>query len=271
VVELYLVSSDGSPLEEASWFYRMHPIESFRSLPTGKNSPVSRAGDFSQGPLEAGSFADAPYDSTSVYRVGEDIDAGPPSDLKLVLATGTFMLADVMGSAVIRGKRCYAQTALLLFGDSLGGEPLKTNAASPHWPSFLYHGSGDLYFPQTGQSFTFTVREGTILGPVRALRDEGPVPGEFVPADNGISFTPANDPELSRLPSTATKPVYMLGGLPDGGTVSFTYYVHRNRYAAQDLPMGLGLSGLAFLATGLGILGVYWAGRRAPRHAAQTV
>jgi hypothetical protein len=254
VAELHLVASDGSPPEDASWFYQLLPLASYREVLRAGDAAVMRAGRFEGGAGEAegGGLAAGGLQDPSIFRLGEEGRAR--GGCRLVVASGIYAMADVLGTALVRGRRSYAQTAMLLFGDSLGGEPPVSNSVSPGWPSYNFSGSGELYWPQTGHTFTLTAREGTILGPVRALRDTGPVPGEYAGAENGISFTPAHDPELSAESSSATKPVYLVGRLPGGGTLTYTFYVHRSRTAGTDLPLGILLSAAAFAVTGLGII-----------------
>jgi hypothetical protein len=268
VVEMYLVSGDGSPVEDASWFYRFLPLASFRQVMEIKEEPVMRAGTFDQGDAEGRGFLPGEEAVSSVFRLGKD-DA-PHGDKRLIVASGTYVLAEVMAKATVGGRTCYAQTAMLLFGDSMGGEPLVSNTVDPHWPSYGFMGSGELYWPQTGQTYTLTVREGEILGHVTAVRDDGPVPGAFVYKEGGTDFTPDHDPELSRESSSATKPVYLVGRTADGGTLSYTFYIHRSRYAASHLSWGVGVSILAFFLTGAVIL-AFSLKRRAWRHAPQAV
>jgi hypothetical protein len=248
----------------------VHPLAGYRELMESSEPPVMRGGSFEAGVSEAGGFEKAEYDTSSVFRLGDGPDREPPGGLKLVVSSGSFVMLEVMGTALMHGKRCYAQTGLLLFGDSSGGSPRVSNVADPRWPSFRFRGSGDMYWPQTGQSYTFSYREGTVAGPVTAWRDGGKVPGEYAHGEDGVSFTPAHDPELAAQPSMATRPVFLVAATPEGGTLSYTFYVHRSRYAGADLPLGIALCSAAFLLTGLGLMAGY-AARRAHRHAAQAV
>lgn len=264
------MSGDGSPLEDASWFYRLLPLASYRELLATKDEPVMRAGSFGEGGNEAGEFAGARDPSPSVFRLGEGGGFKAEGGLKLSLASGSYVMADVMASAVVRGRRCYAQTAMLLFGDSMGARGPETNSGVPPWPSFDFVGSGDLYWPQTGNAFTLTARGWSPSGPVLAWGDGGPAAGEYAVAENGVSFTPAHDPELSAESSAASKPIFMVAGTTDGGSLCYTFYVHRSRYAGADLHLGVTVAFSAFLLAGLGIAAFRAAGRL-PRHAAQAV
>jgi hypothetical protein len=271
VVELYLASSDGSPVTDASWFYSFRPLESYRRVMETRGPSLMRAGAFESGPAEAGGLVPEREGRPSVFRLGDS--GGEPGGLKLALASGSYVLADVMAAGVVGGRRCYAQTGMLLFGDSEGAHGPRSNAAGyPAWPTYGFGGSGDLYWPQTGQTFTLTAKgaDWSPEGPLHALGAKGPVKGAWSQAPGGAAFTPAHDPELSRQSSAATKPVYIVGALRGGGAVAYTFYVHRSRYAAQSLPLGLALAGAAFLAAGLGILAAYARGRAA-RHASQAV
>jgi hypothetical protein len=257
-------------MEDASWFYRAHPLAGYRELPSADAPPVMRGGGFGAGVAEAGGYAGAGDPSPSVFRLGEEGKRGPAGGLKLVVASGRYAMADVMGTALLHGRRCYAQTTVLLMGDSMEGSPAESNAADPRWPSFAFRGSGDLFWPQTGQAFDFTVRDGKVAGPITAWRGRSRVPGEYAPLENGTSFTPAHDPELSAQSVAATLPVTMVAATPDGGALSYTFYVHRSRYAGTDMPMGIAVLSSAFLATGLGILAVRTR-RRSQRHALEAV
>ncbi|MDR3154595.1 MAG: hypothetical protein LBW85_10095 [Deltaproteobacteria bacterium] len=268
VVELYLVSSDGSPLEDASWFYRLLPLGSYRELLQTKDEPVRRAGTFDRGEAEGRGLNGAGIGRASIFRLGEA--GGPKGAHKLVVASGTYMMVDVLGSALVRGRRCYAQAAMLLFGDSLEAASLASNTPENHWPSYGFMGSGDLYWPQTGQSYTLTPRGWVPASRPSAIRDSGPVPGQYSFTGEVTSFTPDHDPELSAQSSSATKPIFMVGRLPDGGAVTYTLYVHRSRYAGTDLGLGIGLFAAALLVTSLGMAAVYVI-RRMPRHASEAV
>ncbi|MDR1039851.1 MAG: hypothetical protein LBR80_06705 [Deltaproteobacteria bacterium] len=270
IVELFLVSGDGSPLEDASWFYRATNLSSYRSVVESGEAPVLRAGTFEAGPAEGGEFAREARWPAGIFSPVVTEGGRAPSDLRLILSSGGYIKAEVMGAATVRGVRCYAQTAMLLVGDSPGGTRLQSNAADPRWPSLAVGGPGNVYWPQTGETYTLGAPGGSLSGPVWAWRDGGPVPGEFGEAEDGVNFTPAADPELSGHSTAASKPVFFVTGTADGGTLAYTFYVHRPRYAAMDVPLGMGVAAAAFAVTGLGILGCRLVGRRG-RHRASAV
>ncbi|MDR1081441.1 MAG: hypothetical protein LBQ79_10895 [Deltaproteobacteria bacterium] len=268
--ELRLVSSDGSPMEDASWFYRLLPLSSSRELLTPDRPAAMRAGTFGEGIPGSGPAGDGDA-SPAPLSPGEGAGGLPPGGLKLVVSSESRAMAEVTASAVVNGRRCYAQTAVILMGDSPGGVRPASGAEDPRWPSFNFWGSGELYWPQAGHTFTLTVREGALVGPVLAWREDGePVPGAYGRANDGVRFTPDHDPALSAMSGSALKPVIMVAGTPDGGTLSYTFYIHRSRDAGADPVMGFLIGCSAFLLTGLAIAAGY-ARRRAQRHAAQAV
>jgi hypothetical protein len=272
VVELFLVSSDGSPVEDASWFYRMIPLEGpikRGRVPMGGDGGVMRAGTFDVGPHEAGDYADAKPGRVKIFRLGDN-GKEPLGELRLVLASGRNSLVDVIATGLVRGKRCYAQTSSLLYGQSPDMPFPASNATDPRWPSFGFKGTGGMYLPKAGDRFTLLPREGSWEGPLQAWRDAGPVPGRYGTDGNGYSFTPDDDPELTSEAGFVSKPVFMLARTPDGGTLSYTFYLHRSRYAGQDHPLGIALCAAAFLLTGLSFLAVRVL-RRVPQHALEAI
>jgi hypothetical protein len=238
-IHLFLASSDGSPITEAFWYYRLINLEDFREI------------DFQ-----------APPTIVTVFFT--------PGENELIIDSGAVVLVEVMGTGLLHGTRSYAQTASLLFGESKGFKPVTSNGPEPSWPSFQLIRSGETYWPQTGQSFTMVPAPGFAIGEFAAYEQTGVAKGEFVIGHNGRSFIPASDPQLNAQGSAASKPVYFVAPLEGGGSLSYTIYVHRNRYGGEDINLGLLVFFTGFIATGL-VLGRLFYKRRALRHAAQGI
>jgi hypothetical protein len=236
---LELKSSDGSALREAFWYYKATPLESFRRV----------------------NYKNKPSVVTGFFREGES---------ELSITTGQYIFVEVMGTALLGETRHYAQTVLLLYGQAMDPKPIRSTGAEPIWPSFDFVGSGDIYWPQTGNTFTLSSHGNSSLGEVSAWAPEGRAEGEFIQTERGRGFVPATDKELNKLGSAAAKPIFFLASVPDGGNVSFTIYVHRNRYAGENIPLGLLVLFSALIGTSL-VLAVVFHRRRAFRYAAQEI
>jgi hypothetical protein len=238
-VSLELKTSDGSPLKDAFWYYKATPLESLRRV----------------------NYKSKPSVVTGFFKEGENF---------LQISTGQYIFVEAMGSAVINGSRHYAQTVFLMYGQALDPKPIRSRGVEPHWPSFNFVGSGDIYWPQTGNAFTLTPKGDIPLGEVSAWSTNGRAMGEYIQTEKGRGFVPATDKELNDLGSAASKPIFFLASEPDGGNVSFTIYVHRNRYAGENINLGLIVLFSSFIGTSLILAFVFWK-RRAFRHAAQEI
>jgi hypothetical protein len=238
-INLNLVSSDGSPVSDGFWYYKATPLISFRRVM--ETAPPSTV--------------------TGFFKPGENT---------LNILSGQFIFVEAMGTAMLNGERHYAQTAVLLYGETGKVKPIKSKAPQPLWPSFQFSGSGELYWPQTGHTFTLRARDGCQLGEVSAWSPEGRARGEYVNAEGGRGFVPAADKKLNDQGSAASKPIFFLAEIPGGGSVSYTIYIHRNRYAGENLNLGLIVFFSALTGTGL-ILGLVFHKRRVFRHVAQGV
>ncbi|MDR2350644.1 MAG: hypothetical protein LBF41_08525 [Deltaproteobacteria bacterium] len=237
-VSLNLVSSDGKPLSEASWYYKATPLASFRMVDDSAGTAIVR-----------GSFGDG--------------------DNTLTIDSGVYLFVELMGTAVLDGKRHYAQTHGLLFGESLAVEPPEPGGGpEPDWPSFAFSGSGEIYWPQTGHTFVLSPKGDRGIGEFTAMTPTGKALGEYVDTDGGRGFVPATDKELNAMGATASKPVFFVAGIPDGGSVSYTIYVHRSRYGGEKLNLGFVVFSSTFVGTSF-VLILFFRRRRVLRHVAQ--
>jgi hypothetical protein len=237
-VALRLLASDGSELKESSWSYMFLPLASFRELgpPT---EPIFLAGEFGD------------------------------SSLTLDIEAGTFVLVEAFARALVHGNPAFAQTSILLYGEGLNDKLPVSNSGPPTWPSFDFRGSGEIYWPQSGHTFTLTARGGTqLVGPLLALGEKGPALGEAVFLENGLSFTPGHDPDLNSGGSLATKPLYFVG-YTSQGPLSYTIYIHRPRYGGLRLSWGIGLFCVSLGLSTVGIHGIFKK-KRGRRHAGKT-
>lgn len=238
-VNLFLTSSDGAPISDAFWYYRIISLENFREV-NFQLPPIIISGYFEPGTNE------------------------------LVINSGKYILVEIMGSAILHGKRSYAQTGALLFGEGKGYQLPESNGPEPIWPSFMLIRSGETYWPQTGQSFTMIPRPDFGIGEFAAYEATGPASGTFENGPHGRSFIPAADPKLNAQGSAASKPVYFVAPLEGGGNLSYTIYVHRNRYGGENMNLGLIIFFSGFVVTVFFLARVFYL-RRALRHAAQGI
>jgi hypothetical protein len=192
------------------------------------------------------------------------------NDYTLEIVSGTVVLADILGSALVEGKRMFAQVAVMIYGDSIKEFKLPvSNATMPQWPDYMMMSTGYLFWPRVGETFTLTPK---FPGPkldYKVFSDNGPVVGSYHGTDTALSFVPENDEELnvSNVP-IPSKPIYFVSELPDGSIYSYTINIHRSRYASLSLALGFVVFFAAMLLTLLSIL-IYRHKRRNLRLAAK--
>ena len=167
--------------------------------------------------------------------------------LKLVILSEEYERATVFARAEIEGRPHYAQTAFNLYGRSRAGarsEPLSPYPPqAPDWPEFSISSEAPLYWPQTGQNFTFKFKGHTVARNL-AVWDGSRRVAELEPGEAGFQYRPEHDPGLNRAGNRASKPLVFVAPGADGGSVSFTLFVHRSRRAGWDLPAGLSVFAL---------------------------
>jgi hypothetical protein len=178
--------------------------------------------------------------------------------LKLVILSGEYARITVFARAEAEGRPLYAQTAFNLYGRSeADAAPLDSRLPqAPDWPEFLVGSDGPLYWPQTGQTFTFQLKGGEKEN--RLAVWDGRRVAELDPGAAGFQYQPEHDPALDRAGDAASKPLVFVLPYGDGGSASFTLFVHRSRQAGRDLPAGLGLFAAAVTVGGA----LVWRARR---------
>jgi hypothetical protein len=236
-VELNLLANGGSKLEDGEYFYRVTPLASYREV-AATAEPYLIKGRF------------------------------PPGETTLSIESGTYVFLEIQGSALVAGARRFAQTQLLLFGDSPSPPPFSSNAKDPRWPAYDFRGTGEIFWPQVGQDFILIPRAPTELaGPIQVWEREAPALGERREEGAGIAFTPATDKKLASQSGRANKPLFFVAPLKGGGSLSYSIYVHRNRYAGENLPLGLLVFSGALAATAVPV-GLALKKKGAKRHEA---
>jgi hypothetical protein len=162
---------------------------------------------------------------------------------RLVILSGEYARITVFARAEIMGRPLYAQTAFNLYGRAGAGEAPEPGrrAYAPDWPEFLVGSDGPLYWPQIGQTFTFQLKGGQSPAASLAVWDGGRRVAELAPGAAGFQYQPGPDPSLDRAGDAASKPLVFVSPSGDGGSASFTLFVHRSRLAGRDLPAGLGI------------------------------
>jgi hypothetical protein len=236
VLVLRLSSSSGAPLSEARWCTKLFPAQSFRAMGKNPPQPIVSCGDFANGERE------------------------------LRLVSGAPAMADIQAEAVSGGRRMYAQTSAMIFGESLGRAEFPVSSASPPpWPDYAVMSSGHLYWPQTGETFSLVPRGPGPRLAFQAYEDGKAAEGVYADGEWGKGFTPGNDPELNRQRSSAFKAIYFVGETPDGAVYSYTLNIHRSRYANLSVTGGFKVFFAAMGAAALIIIVVFRFRRRALR------
>ena len=116
-----------------------------------------------------------------------------------------------------------------------------------------------LYWPQTGQEFTFKFKGGGHTS-VNSLTvwDGGRQVAEARPGEAGFQYRPEHDPILNRAGYLASKPLVFVARTSDGGSAAFTLFIHHSRQGGYDLSSGLWL-----FAAGVAVCGILaWVTRR---------
>jgi hypothetical protein len=180
---------------------------------------------------------------------------------RLVILSGEYARITVFARAEIKGRPLYAQTAFNLYGRAKAGEAPEPGRLSyaPDWPEFLVGSDGPLYWPQIGQTFTFQLKGNQAER--LAVWDGGRRVAELAPGAAGFQYQPEPDPALDRAGDAASKPLVFVSPGGDGGSASFTLFVHRSRLAGRDLPAGLGIFAAAAAVSGA----LVWLARRRRR------
>jgi hypothetical protein len=180
--------------------------------------------------------------------------------LKLVILSGEYARITVFARAETEGRPFYAQTAFNLYGRSeADAAPVASRLSqAPDWPEFLVGSDGPLYWPQTGQTFTLQLKGSEHGARKLAVWDKGRRLTELTPGAAGFQYQPEHDRTLDHAGDAASKPlVFVLPG-DNGGSTSFTLFVHRSRLAGRNLSAGLGLFATAVMVGGA----LVWRARR---------
>jgi len=181
--------------------------------------------------------------------------------LKLVIFSGEYGRATVFVRAEIEGRPHYAQTAFNLYGRSKSSVFPESNRLSqaPDWPEFLLSSNDRLYWPQTGQEFTFKFVKGEDASAKNlTVWDGGRRVAEVQPGSAGFQYQPEHDPILNRAGDLAFKPLVFVARNDDDGSTAFTLFIHRSRRAGWDLSAGLWLFTASVLVSGI----LAWMARR---------
>ncbi|MDR2405399.1 MAG: hypothetical protein LBE27_03410, partial [Deltaproteobacteria bacterium] len=196
-----LVANTGEEISQASFCYRLLPLKNFRELKDKLPDPITITGDF-QGSLNT-----------------------------LEIVSGSDMLADVEGTALVGGRRMYAQAAAMIYGDSIGEDTLPvSNGEFPGWPDYMMMSTGYLYWPRVGETFTLVPKGPGAPISYKVYSDNGLVAGSYKGDGRATSFTPENDEELdSAKSSNLAKPIYFVAELADHSVYSYTMNIHRSR------------------------------------------
>jgi hypothetical protein len=178
----------------------------------------------------------------------------------LAVQAGEYVKVDVFARAEIEGRPHFAQTRLLLYGQSGEDEKVPENLAeTPDRPEFQISSDGEFYWPQTGHEFTFRL-EGLEMagGGLEVWSAQGELLDFAGTSAQVFKYTPPHDPALDRAGYRAEKPLIFVARNPDGASSSFTLVVHRSRLAGRNLPAGLGLFAAAVTVGGA----LVWRARR---------
>jgi len=171
----------------------------------------------------------------------------------LAVQAGEYVRVEAFARAEIAGRPHYAQTRLLLYGQSgEDGSVPGDLAAPPNRPKFQVSSSGELYWPQTGHAFVFTL-DGLETGELEVWNGQGELLDQARDLAGVFKYTPAHDPALNRAGIRAGKPLIFVARNSDGDSASYTLVVHRSRWAGFNLRAGLAVFTTAFLLSGLGV------------------
>jgi hypothetical protein len=172
-------------------------------------------------------------------------------------------MAEVFARAEIRGRDCFAQTRLMLYGKMMATETeSQFIGEGPEYPEFGVRSNGALYWPQTGEEFAFKFDGNSSNGELEVRSGRGNLLDTVQVSGDEYKYIPPHDPELNMLGTTASKPLIFALRLDGGGTASFTQLVHRSRDGQWDKGAGLTIFAVSFLAVGAGVVLVRRKGRR---------
>jgi hypothetical protein len=183
------------------------------------------------------------------------------------LATDRFKKADFWVKSIVEGRAHFAQTQALMLGNShysdlIDHELLPSVAhisQAEDWPEIRAAWPGGIW-PRLGKKMTVTLEEARAeaLQPdsgspaeIRIYDHKGPL-STLYPENGSCSYVLPLDEELDRKGHSATKPIYIVRPLGQGGASCLTLYVFRSDTEGLSLQGGLPL-----LALGLG-LGLAW-------------
>jgi hypothetical protein len=235
-IEPMLLSSNGDAISEGFYYYKATEFSSFRG------------GDIKAEPRIVKGF----------FKEGENTFS---------IESGAFTFIELMGTAILDGKRQYAQCGFMLLGETRFYDPIKaTSGPEPIWPSFIFMGSGEMYWPQIGHTFTLIPKGETKIGDYKAFNKDGLANGEYVNTGNGIGFIPGTDKELNDLGSQASKPLFFVAKTSDGGNLSYTIYIHRNRFQGENINLGLMVFFMSFGITSFILVIFFMQKRKVLRH-----
>ena len=200
-------------------------------------------------PLRRYNQPDTP--ETARWLRGEWLSAEPWT---MAAAAGEYVQADAFARAEIDGQAHFAQTRLLLYGQSReNGSGREALIQDPGPAEFQVSSDGEFYWPQTGHEFTFALRGLEAAGDGLEVRGgQGESLGRAEASAGAFKYTPAHDPALDRAGYAAEKQLVFVARDAAGGSASFTLVVHRSRRAGLNLPAGLAVFGSAFLCCALG-------------------
>jgi hypothetical protein len=213
--------------DEVEWFGVFSPLERFNRVPD--------------------------VSSAKVFLVKSSNPSEP-----LVIKTGGIQSVRLAAKATTGKSVSYAQADFMAFGQSDAGPsaPAVSSLNSfplPDWPSLSLASSGELYWPQTGHSFTIDVSAPLFSQTPMAVWEEGrEAPTALVEADffGKFVYVPPRDPDLDAAGATAAKRLAFVAEFPGGISASLTLKIHRSRVASMSPSLGLGLFGATLVVGG---------------------
>ena len=173
----------------------------------------------------------------------------------LAAAAGEYAQVDAFARAEIDGQPHFAQTRLLLYGQSRENESgPEAQVQNPGPAEFQVSSNGEFYWPQTGHEFTFALQGLEAAGGGLEVRDGlGELLDRAKTSEGAFKYTPAHDRALDRAGYAAAKTLVFVARDAAGDSASFTLVVHRSRLAGLNLPAGLAVFAAAFSLCGLGV------------------
>lgn len=218
---LTLTALPGSTLESQEVFFRLTPLKRF-----------NQAGEAKEARWFKGEWR-------------------PDEALTMELRAGEYVRAEVFAKAVIDGREHFAQTTLMLFGQSGQDFPVALKAEKPDWPEFSVAVGGAIYWPQTGHEFSVEFQRAEPATKLEVVSAQGEILAELAASSGLFKYTPPRDPALDQAGYAASKPLIFLARDMRGGSASFAIAIHRSRVAGLDEKSGLMIFAAAFLLTAL--------------------